>query len=223
MDPLEMARLVAELNLSTEANDSAINVAKELSLLKKTNVERCLVGKIFAAKQVNRETLRTQLPRIIQNKRPVDIEVVGENIFVILFTSEQDRGHALESGPWHFFQSLLVFKTIEGMQNPSDIVFDDFTVWVQCHNLPIKCMHPSVIKRIGEQIGKVEEVDIGEGGWCLGKYARVKVTRSIQNPLQQCVRIDPGEGDKVLILLLYEKLPDFAIYVGVWTMLCASV
>lgn len=88
--------------------------------------------------------------------------------------------------------------------------FDEVNLWIQLHNLPIVCMHPKAVTEIGMQVGKVIEVDVGEGGRCLGKYARVWVCTSICKPLLRCANISLGEdAAERLIIFLYEKLPDF--------------
>lgn len=71
-------------------------------------------------------------------------------------------------------------------------------------------MNPVVVRRIGEQIGKVEEIDVGEQGNCLGQFARVRITRLLKKPLKRCVNITvDGEKEQRLILICYEKMPDF--------------
>lgn len=141
--------------------------------------------------------------------------MVGDNRFVAVFTSTSDRRHALEDGPWHFFQSLMVFREARGLQKPLDVNFDSFSIWVQLHNLPVAYMHPDIVKEIGVQIGIVEDMDIGDGGRCLGKYARVRVLRPIHDPLLRylSVVLDDDTSEN-LILLLYEKLPDFCHVCG---------
>ncbi|KAH6773159.1 hypothetical protein C2S51_011563 [Perilla frutescens var. frutescens] len=103
-----------------------------------------------------------------------------------------------------------MFKAPIGFQNPRDVRFDDFSVWIQLHNLPLACMNLDDVGKIGKQVGKVEEVDVGEGGSCVGQFARVRVCRPIAKPLQRCVRVaEISSGESRIVLLLYERLPDF--------------
>ncbi|KAH6775095.1 hypothetical protein C2S52_012656 [Perilla frutescens var. hirtella] len=182
MDPDEVVRLVEELQLSHEASASTIHVA--ISGLSRTyqDVKRILVGKIFSMRVVNRETLKTQVPRILQLCRHVDIEIVGDNLFVVVFGSQEDRRHTLADGPWHFFSSLIAFKAPEGFQNPADIRFDKFSVWVQLHNLLLACMNPSAIRKIEEQVGTIEEIDVGKGENYIGQFTHVRVSRHLERP-----------------------------------------
>ncbi|XP_057770941.1 uncharacterized protein LOC130990729 [Salvia miltiorrhiza] len=215
MDQEEIRRLVDKLKLEEEADESTVNLSQHLSESLRQKTKLCLVGKVFAGHQINRELLANHLPSILQAQQRVDIEIVGANLFVALFASTMDRKHVLLGGPWHLFQDLMLFKKLEGFQNPTDVRFDEFTGWVQCHNMPIACMHPDVVRRIGEQIGVVEEIDMGVGGLCMGRFARVRVRWRMDNPLKRCVRLLPdGEMEGAIVLLLYEKLPNFCFACG---------
>ncbi|KAH6807861.1 hypothetical protein C2S51_028969 [Perilla frutescens var. frutescens] len=124
-------------------------------------MRKILVGKVFSVRVVNREALRTQVPCILQLKYAMDIEIIGDNIFVIIFASEDGWKHTLLDGPWNFFNSLMSFKEPVGLQNPKDIRFNEFVVWVQIHNLSVMCMNPITIQQIGAHVGRVERVDVG--------------------------------------------------------------
>lgn len=84
------------------------------------------------------------------------------------FGSESDRKHALLDGHWSFFKDLVVLKALFGLQKPTDMSFDTTPFWVQCHNVPLAFMNSSIIQSFGERLGKVIEVDAGEGGDVLG-------------------------------------------------------
>ncbi|KAL6582339.1 hypothetical protein OROMI_006353 [Orobanche minor] len=215
MDPLEIACLVQELKLSNEANEDCINLSPNLVQVTHERVAKCLLWKIFAGRVVNREALKTQLPRILQANNDIEIEIMGDNLFIVNFSSQAERRNALLNGPWHFSQSLMIFKEVAGLQKPSEVRFEDYSTWVQCHNLPISCMAPSIIREIWEKIGRVDEIDLGETGSCLGMYARIRVTRPIDAPLRRCVSLSTGvHSDSALILLRYERLTDFCYACG---------
>lgn len=61
------------------------------------------MGKVMSAKVVNREAFKIQMPRILQAKIHIKIEVIGENTFLLDIYSSIDRRHALLDGPWTFF------------------------------------------------------------------------------------------------------------------------
>lgn len=215
MDPVDLSRLVETLKLSNEYMDNCIVLSPELSKLGYERVENCLIGKVFSSKTINRDTFRSQMPRILQACKQIDIECAGENLFILDFKSRNDRRRALLDGPWNFFRNLVLFKELAGFQNPSEVLFEEFSVWVQCHNLPVAFMHPSILRNIGDQIGQVDDIDVGEDGNCLGRFARIRVTRKLSLPLQKCVRVkSENDTSDIFIILVYERLPDFCFACG---------
>lgn len=106
--------------------------------------------KNFARKALNSETIKANLPRILRSRGMTEVEIVGHNLFIISFSLDVDKTKALEEGPWHFFQDLMTLKQTKVMQTPFDVSFEDINIWVQCHNVPISCMEPNIIRRIEE-------------------------------------------------------------------------
>ncbi|XP_073041756.1 uncharacterized protein [Primulina eburnea] len=215
MDEEEIAKRVSSLKLSLPNLGAPVVIPTVLAAAGSQRLESCLVAKVFSSKAVNRETFRTQMPRIIQAKKEVKIEVIGENMFMLNFNSIMDKRNVMLGGPWNFFKDLVIFKEPTGLQKTMDINFDELAIWVQCHNLPFAFMHESVIRNLGERIGRVLEVDGEEDGNCTGKFVRVRVLLDITKPLLQGLRVKPEEAEEeICILLLYERLPNFCYLCG---------
>lgn len=141
MDPDEIVRRVNNLKISSHRRGAPLILSTELANLGQQKLGSWLVGKVFSSKMVNRDTFRFQMPRILEAKKQIDIEVIGENTFLLNFSSLLDRSHALLDGPWTFFKHLVIFKEPVGLQSSTDMVFDAMPVWVQCHNIPLAYMH----------------------------------------------------------------------------------
>ncbi|XP_073054833.1 uncharacterized protein [Primulina eburnea] len=215
MDPDEIARRVRSLQISSNNNKDPIIIPEELATIGKNRLDSCLVCKIFSSKAVNRETFRVQMPRILQAKKPIQIEVIGENIFLFHFASLVDRRHSLFDGPWSFFKDMAIFQVPSGLQKTVDLVFDEISVWVQCHNVPLAFMQSTILRNLGSKLGKVMEVDEGDEGNCTGRYARIRVSLNINEPLRQCLWVrSEQEQEDICIILLYEKLPNFCFNCG---------
>lgn len=107
MDAEEIARRVSSLKLSSRKNGEAIIIPADLASLRQSRLESCLVGKVFSPNVVNRNTFKSHMPRILQAKKLVRTEVIGENTFLLNFTSDIDRRHALSDGPWSFSKTWL--------------------------------------------------------------------------------------------------------------------
>lgn len=92
------------------------------------------------------------------------------------------------------------------MQNPHDILFDEMPVWVQLHNLPMDFMHQMIIRKLGERLGRVLDIDAGNQGMCSGKYARVRLMKKIDSPLWR----------KRALLFFTKSFPSSVLLVGDW-------
>lgn len=164
MDPEAIARLVEEMRLSKTDEESRVVIEWDVVRRETDRRNLCLLVKVFVNKPTNRELFRQKMPQILNLSKPVEVEMVGENLFIMEFKSTHDRCRTLMEGPRNFFWSLVPFQEIRGLQNPSDNVFESINIWVQMHNLPIAFMNRRVLEVIGGKVGKVLEIDEGEGG-----------------------------------------------------------
>lgn len=72
------------------------------------------------------------------------------------------------------------------------------------------------MRTIGSKIGKVLDIDAGEDGNCSGRFARVRVMLGITKPLKQGIWVQTeAKTEKVCIVLLYERLPNFCFNWGI--------
>lgn len=216
MDPTEVTRLVEELKLSSRCEeDLVLQIGQEVLKIGEERIGKCLVAKIFSTKAVNRETFVNHIPRILQAKNHIEIGFLGDNIFLLDFNSLQDRKRAIAGGPWNFFRDLIIFREPNGLNSPSMLNFDELSIWVQCYNIPLILMHKDFLEKVGSKIGKMEEVDIRDNGLAMGRYARIKVRIDITQPLKKHIRVQINQNyEEVIILLSYERLPDFCYKCG---------
>ncbi|TXG72251.1 hypothetical protein EZV62_000830 [Acer yangbiense] len=78
------------------------------------DVDRCLVGNVLSGKKVNREAFKGLMEQIWSPFRHVEIELVGDNIFMFYFTNKEDRNRVWQRGPWHFGNSLIALEKLNG-------------------------------------------------------------------------------------------------------------
>ncbi|XP_073030649.1 uncharacterized protein [Primulina eburnea] len=175
MDPDEISRLVNEMKLSHNDPSDVVNLEETYIRIGEERLAQCLVAKVLSTKAVNIEAFRQQMPRVIQAERRIDIEVTGDHYFVFVFYSLRDRNRALTEGPWNFARNLLIFKEPIGRQNPRTMTFDETNFWVQLHNIPLAFMHEELLLKLGRQIGPVVEMDRGENGALMGRFARIRI------------------------------------------------
>ncbi|XP_073014526.1 uncharacterized protein [Primulina eburnea] len=193
MDPDDIARLVNEMKLSRTDPNEVINLEAADVRLGEEQLSRCIVAKVLSPKTINREAFRQQMPRILQTERRMVIKATAEKTFVFEFYSLRDRKRVLNEGPWNFARNLLLFKEPNGLNNPRAMLFEETNIW----------------------IGHVIEVDRGENGTFLGRFARIRVRINLTKPLRKCLRINAmREEEEAIILLVYERLPDFCYACG---------
>lgn len=76
-------------------------------------------------------------------------------------------------------------------------------------------MHSSIFRNIDARIGRVLEIDSGPDGRCVGKCTRVRVVLDITRPIEQGIWILPEHmTEEICVLLLYERQPNSAFFVG---------
>ncbi|XP_073119663.1 uncharacterized protein [Henckelia pumila] len=218
MDSDEIANRLEEIKLLSSKHASP-KLTIDSDLMEK-GIERlalCLIAKVFSSRLVNRATFAQHMPKIIQPTKLIQIQTLGQNLFLCRFTSTTDRTRALDDGSWHLFNNLLSFKEVRGTQNPGDVDFGSLAFWIQCHNMPLAFMMTEIVEKIGHRLGRVIEVDKGEGDTILGRFARVRVEMDITNPLPSFLQVgshlDQG-NDPFTVLLTYERLPEFCYACG---------
>ncbi|TXG73661.1 hypothetical protein EZV62_002240 [Acer yangbiense] len=113
MSEAEIAKLYENLSLADE--DVAVHeMAEEVKIDGVEDVERCLVGKVLAEKKVNRDAFKGLIEQIWNPFGHVEIELVGDNIFMFYFINSEDRNKVWHRGPWHFGNSLIVLEKPAG-------------------------------------------------------------------------------------------------------------
>ncbi|KAK6114983.1 hypothetical protein DH2020_007252 [Rehmannia glutinosa] len=215
MDHGEILQRIANIKTSKKTENNTLTLEHDLRLKGKERMGKFLVAKVLSTKLINRDTFRQHLPCIIHATRRIEIEVVGENLFILEFTNPTDRLRTLRGGPWHFFNNLILTQELKGVQNPNSLEFATWEVWVQCHNIPVAYMQEEIIRRIGEMVGEVIEIDKGDRDIILDRFARIKIRVDIAQPLKSHIIIQESEGtDEIYVLLTYEKLPNFCYACG---------
>ncbi|KAL5556377.1 hypothetical protein UlMin_038613 [Ulmus minor] len=140
----------------------------------------------------------------------VTVELIGNNIFILEFSSLGDQKQILSNGPWFLFKNLVLFTEISEFSKISSLQFNMLELWVQVQNVSLACMNRDCSEVIGNKIGRLIEVAVGDDGECWGKYLQLRVLLDITKPLKRLVRICLREGESPEMLLLqYERLPSF--------------
>jgi hypothetical protein len=102
---------------------------------------------------------------------------------------------------------------VEESTPPALIDFSMSPCWIQVRDIPLICMNKEVGSKIGETLGKVEEVDVSGEGPGRGSSLRIKIQIDITKPLERG-RALWLNGKMVWVNFRYEKLPHFCFNCG---------
>ncbi|TXG63892.1 hypothetical protein EZV62_010886 [Acer yangbiense] len=212
MDPEEISKLCASLSIHSQ-DEKLWSVRDTLKESAGRKLDLCLVGKVLSNKHVNMEAFRAVIPKIWQTK--LEIEVVQDNTFLFYFRNQGDRFRALAGGPWSFDNSLLVLDKLSGIGDIAKLGFNRVVFWVQIPNAPLLCMTREMGEFIGQLIGELVDIDVGVTGECFGKYMHLKVAIDVSKPLKRFLILELVKGEEYLLLLRYEKLPEYCFHYGI--------
>ncbi|KAL5862157.1 hypothetical protein ACOSQ4_003453 [Xanthoceras sorbifolium] len=209
----EILRLCKALSLSEE-DGPVLDITGDVQADGIRSVKHCLVGKILSRRKVNREAFRGTIEQIWGTVGRVEIEMVGDNVFVFHFQSLEDKAMVWSRGPWHFDKNLIVLEKPVGPGAISQLQFKFSEFWIHIYNIPLACMNCKVARLIAEEVGTIVDFPIDSKDlW--GKFLRIKVSIDITKPLKRGIRMRLENFDSMITALIkYERLPDFCYGCG---------
>jgi hypothetical protein len=119
----------------------------------------------------------------------------------------------LAGRPWAFERQILVIDDFDGKTPPSQMIFTSTPIWVQVHDLPLLCMSKAVGAKIGESLGRLEDIDLAGDGVGWGRCLRLRVHIDLSKPLERGRALHLG-GQSYWVMFKYEKLPMFCFLCG---------
>ncbi|KAK2658387.1 hypothetical protein Ddye_004920 [Dipteronia dyeriana] len=156
-----MSAVIAQLyeNISITEEDGAVHkISEEVIKDGVDDVDRCLVGKVLSGKKVNREAFKGLIEQIWSPFGHVDVELVGDDIFMFYFINKEDRNRVWQRGLWHFGKSLIAIEKPVCTGNVTNLGFNKAEFWVQIHDIPILCMNRRTARWLAEQIREVVDI-----------------------------------------------------------------
>ncbi|TXG72599.1 hypothetical protein EZV62_001178 [Acer yangbiense] len=213
MSAVEIEKLYKSMSLADE-DGAVLEMTEEVVVDGKEDIDQCLVGKVLTGKKINREAFKGLIEQIWSPYGQVEVELVGDNVFMFYFINRADRDRVWRRGPWHFGNSLISLEKTSGLGNVANIEFNRADFWIQIHDIPILCMNRRTARWLAEQIGEVVEI-LSESRECWGNFLRVKVRIDISKPLKRWLRLKLGASKEIIVVgLKYERLPEFCYACG---------
>jgi hypothetical protein len=175
-----------------------------------------VVGKVCSPRKLVIRALERAMEKAWGLHRPATFRDIGDNRFVVRFTSEGDWNHVKKNGPWQFDFNVVLIEDYDGSIRPSDMVFDSLDIWVSVLDLPMDMMNKVYGELIGRWVGKYISTDVDADGLAWGKDLRIRVSVRVDQPLVRGVSVKESEDDVDgrWFDLKYEKVPHFCFDCG---------
>ncbi|XP_059429320.1 uncharacterized protein LOC132163147 [Corylus avellana] len=174
---------------------------------------KCLIGKVWTEKNINKEAFRSVLSTVWRTAGGVKFKELRENTWLFEFNDDVDKRRVLDGRPWSFDGQILVLNEFDGNTPPSQLEFNQSPFWIQVHDMPLICMNKNIGTKIGRSLGELEEVDVAGDGMGWGSCLRLRVNIDITKPLDRG-RALKLEGKSSWVEFKYEKLPIFCFRCG---------
>lgn len=208
----DMERLCSKISLMGGEQKGIVVTEGEIAEVREVGI-RCLVGKLWAEKPVNREAFKSVMSRVWQMAGTVVFKELQDNLWLFEFEEEEDKRRVMAGRPWSFDQQMLVLNEFDGQCPPSQMVFMKSPFWIQIHDMPLLCMTRGIGSNIGASLGDLEDVDVAGDGAGWGRCLRIRVTIDLSNPLERGRDLSVG-GKSYRVVFKYEKLPMFCFHCG---------
>jgi hypothetical protein len=134
-------------------------------------------------RRIGYKALENRLKQMWVKAGVINIVDLGNDYFLVTFTSQEDQHHALTNGPWLIYDHYLTVREWCPNFNPSENHLKKVTVWVRFSGLPIEFYDAKVLTSIGNRIGRTVKVDKNTLLQERGKYARLCVEVDLSKPL----------------------------------------
>jgi hypothetical protein len=208
----ELEELCGKISL-TEGEKIGIKVNEKEVLEARAIAGKCLVGKVWTDKSINREAFMSLLSTIWRIAGDVKFKDLKNNMWLFEFSDQADKRRVMEGRPWSFDRQILVLNEFDGSTPPSQLAFDHSPFWIQAHDMPLICMNKEVGTKMGKSLGELIEVDVAGDGMGWGSYLRLRVNIDLTKPLDRGRALNLA-GKTSWVEFKYEKLPLFCFRCG---------
>ena len=137
----------------------------------------------------------------------VDVRPVGQNLFIIQFSSSETRERVLENGPWHIQNKpLIVRRWAPGMKS---LEFDmtRLPVWIQLGNIPLELFTQKGISYIASAIGNPLYMDRITASQQRLAFAKVCVEIEVSMEMVRSIEVEVRNGSTVHVMVEYPWMP----------------
>ncbi|PWA93951.1 hypothetical protein CTI12_AA065710 [Artemisia annua] len=176
-------------------------------------LENTLLGRVHTDRPYSFQRMKRALSAAWRPRRPISFQELESNMFLVKLDHFVDLKRVLEDGPWSFERNLVVLKSIDNDEQPSELEMTKVPFWVRLFNVPVSRRDKPYVGSIAAKLGEVMEVD---NAYFVnrGKHIRARVMINITKPLCRFVTVLNLHNTKVRVHVQYERLPNFCYWCG---------
>ncbi|CAN1167008.1 hypothetical protein LINPERHAP2_LOCUS26982 [Linum perenne] len=130
-----------------------------------------------------------KLPQLWAKKGSIVVSDVGFGFYIVRFETVADYERALFGGPWMINDHYVVIQEWRPYFRPEDTILTTLRVWVRLPGLPLEYFDHSILKIIGDRIGRTVRIDHTTLEGSRGNFARLCVEVDLSKPLLSKYRL----------------------------------
>jgi hypothetical protein len=163
----------------------------------------------YSRKSYNPQFLFSDMISAWGIERLAGVEKLGDYIFKVEFTREEEKVRVIEGGPWRHKGDALLIAHYASLLRPSEIPIQSIGLWVRLYDLPTAMMKPTIAQKPGEQLGKFLKTNTRFLG-----YLCIRIRYLLGKPLMPSLAVTVKGRGQMLITLRYENVPHFCFSCG---------
>ncbi|XVF33846.1 hypothetical protein REPUB_Repub18cG0006900 [Reevesia pubescens] len=174
-----------------------------------------LVGKIIADKPLSKGGVQGVFKRAWGEWRDFTVTELSENTYLFTFKEARAAEQILEDGPWSVMGYCICLHRWQPGFTLDELDFSQVAYWVQVHGLSLDQISPKNAKKVGDQIGKVMEIEdpISSHGIRRG-FFRIRVLIDVSKALPSGFWANRAGKSNMWASFKYEHLADFCYNCG---------
>ncbi|QHO31323.1 hypothetical protein S83_026012 [Arachis hypogaea] len=134
-------------------------------------------------RRISLMVMRRRLETMWEKHGSLEVIDLGNDYFLVRFFNSEDLDYAIMQGPWKIFDHYLAVRLWKPEFDPALATIDTIAAWVRLPGVAIEYYHQSILKKIGNIIGRTIKVDSNTADIARGKYARICVELDLTKPL----------------------------------------
>lgn len=96
----------------------------------KDKEDRSLFEKVWLDRLIGKEIMSSTKANVWRVSWPAKFQEVGNNIFIITFSTHANKVKVLEGHPWLFDNHLFMLQMFDAFAQPSKLLFEREVFWV---------------------------------------------------------------------------------------------